>query len=160
MLCIYLPMYIQILFITTVPSMLCECIHIIIYYTVTSNHGLVVYRLIFYMCPALKSTQWRLKHGSLLIYQTNTLSGLHTYAILYMLFSTHTHTHTHTHAHTHTHTHTHNTTHTHAHTHTHSSQLGGEIQAVEMAMKALSSHHSIIPDSIVTQLTPVFGQRK
>ena len=40
-----------------------------------------------------------------------------------------------------------------------SAQLGGEIQAVEVVMKALTSRPSLTPDSTVTLLTPLLDQR-
>ena len=45
-------------------------------------------------------------------------------------------------------------------THTHSSQLGGEMQAVEAVVQTLSSQPSLTPDTVSTQLTSLFGQRE
>lgn len=42
----------------------------------------------------------------------------------------------------------------------HSSQLGGEIQAVETVIQTLTSQPSHSPDSLVARLTPLFGQRE
>jgi U11/U12 small nuclear ribonucleoprotein SNRNP48 len=41
--------------------------------------------------------------------------------------------------------------------HTYSSHLGGEIQAVEAVLQALTSSASITPDAVLTQLTPLFN---